>query len=129
MSVDKELLFKRRIEEADVNVEGLGTFRVRGLTRSEALSVRSLADLAAIERGMLVLGLVDPELTEDEVKRWQANSPAGEMEDLTNKIAELSGMNEGAAKEAYLAFEENADAEFRVLPGDEAGDDGGGAEG
>lgn len=129
MTIDKELLFKSRLPEADVVLPGIGTVRVRGLSRTEALHCRETTDLVTVERRMLALGLVDPVLTENEVKRWQESSPAGELEELTLRISELSGMTPGAAKEAYREFEEDSDAEFRVLPGAEAGDDGGGAEG
>lgn len=125
MPVDKKLLFKPRLPEADVEVPGIGTFRVRALNRDEALHCRSTPDVATIERRMLAAGLVDPELTENEVKAWQLASTAGEIEPVTDKIAELSGMAQGADKEVYVEFEQNPDAEFRALPGGEAGDDGG----
>lgn len=129
MGFDKELLFKSRLPEADVEVPGVGTIRVRGLSRDEALRVRGTSDVATIERRMIALGCVDPVLTEDEVKRWQMACPAGELEPITATITELSGMMEGAAKEAYREFDADSDAEFRVLPGPEAGDDSGSPEG
>ena len=127
--VDKEDLSNDQVGEEDVKVEGLGKFRVRGLTRVEALHCRGTTDLATVERRMLAKGLVIPTMTENEVKAWQERSAAGRFEDLTDKIAELSGMSEGAAKEAYVAFEEDPGAEFRVLPRREAGDDSDGPEG
>ena len=79
MAFDKELLFKSRLPEAEVDMPGLGVMRVRGLTRTEALHCRGTTDLATVERRMLALGLVDPVLTENEVKQWQGSSPAGEV--------------------------------------------------
>ena len=97
--MDKELLFKPRTEEADVEIPGVGTFRVRGLTRHEVLSAQGRAKGAEqIERVMLAMGVVDPKLTEDEVARWQRVAPAGEMEPVTSMIQQLSGMAEGAGK-------------------------------
>lgn len=124
MTVDKELLFKPRLPEADVDVPGIGTVRVRGLTRIEATGLtkglRSEADAynrtAEIERRMLAAGMVEPKLTEDEARRWQEASPAGELEAVTNKINELSGTTPTAEKEAYVEFEENPDTEFRLPP-------------
>lgn len=129
MTVDKELLFKSRLPEEDVEIPGVGTVRVRALSRDEALKVRGTSDVATIERRMIAMGCVDPVLTENEVKRWQLAATAGELEPVTLKISELSGMTDDAAKEAYKAFEEDPDAEFRVLPGEQAGDDGGTSEG
>lgn len=125
MTIDKELLFKSRLPEADVEVPGIGIMRVRGLSRTEALHCRDTSDIVTVERRMIALGLVDPVLTEGEVKRWQENSPASELEELTLRISELSGMTEGAAKAAYKEFESDPDGEFRVLPGAEAVDDRG----
>lgn len=127
--IDKAKLLKSRLAETTVDIPGIGTVRVRGLSRAEALAAQNLKGAAAIERRMLALALVDPVMTEAEVGEWQAAAPAGELEPVTDKIQELSGMTQGAAKEAYRAFEEDPDAEFRVLPRAETGDDGGGAQG
>lgn len=117
--MDKELLFKSALPEAEVEIPGKGTVRVRALTRAEALSMQHVeGGVQAIERRMLALAMVDPELTEAEVGQWQKASVAGEMEPVGVKIQELSGMTEGAAKEAYKAFDENPDAEFRLPPSD-----------
>jgi hypothetical protein len=136
--MDKDLLFKPRLPEADVDLPGVGTVRVRGLSRSEQLLAVKQGDIdaagnvnitrvEAIERRMLVFGMVDPQLTDDEVKRWQRAAPGGELEPVTRKIQELSGMLEGADKAAYKSLRGGPEAGIRVLPGDEAGrDDGGG---
>lgn len=117
MAFDKELLFKPRLAEAEVELPGIGTVRVRALSRQEALDVQKMNGVAAIERKMIAMALVEPKLTQAEVGQWQDASPAGELEPVTNKISELSGMTEGAAKEAYKEFEEDPDSEFRILPG------------
>jgi len=127
MTVDKELLFKPRLPEADVEVEGIGTVRVRALSRAEAMELQKLesSGMVMVERRMLALALVDPTLTEGEVRQWQEAAPPGELEPVTDKISELSGMTEGAAKEAYKGFDADPVSEFRLPPGGEAGDDGG----
>lgn len=124
--VDKDLLFKPRLPEADVDVPGVGTVRVRGLSRAEVLSLQRAEgrDTLTTERKMLALALVDPVLTEAEVGRWQKACAAGELEVVSNKVAALSALRDGAAKEVYKKFEADPDAEFRVLPGGETGDDG-----
>jgi hypothetical protein len=125
MTIDKELLFKSRLPEADVEVADIGTVRVRGLSRAEVLSVQQTQGAAAaIERKMLALALLDPKLTEKEVQKWQEASDAGEIEPVTNKVVELSGMDPEAAKQKYKEMASNSDVEFRALPGSEAVDDG-----
>lgn len=98
--MDKDALFRPRVDEDDVEIPGVGTVRVRGLTRHEVLAAQQgrLGDTMAAERAMLALGMLDPKLTEDEVARWQRACPAGEMEPVTRKIQELSGMLDGSPK-------------------------------
>lgn len=102
--MDKETLFKPRLTEADVEVPDVGTVRVRGLNRVEAMQVQGAGSTEAVERKMLAFGMVDPKLTEDDVRRWQEASAAGEMEVVSAKIAELSGLTPDAGKEAYKSL-------------------------
>ena len=97
--IDKKALLARRLGEGDHEIEGVGTVRIRGLSRAEILELQALAGGTLIsDRRMVSLALVDPKLTEDEVKTWQENSAPGEIEALTVAIAELSGLGVGAAK-------------------------------
>jgi len=99
--VDKEALFRPRIEEDDVEIPGVGTVRVRGLTRWELLTAGQGAketDTLIVERRMLAFGMVDPALTEAEAGQWQKCSPASEIQPVVAKINELSGVGQGANK-------------------------------
>lgn len=108
--MDKAQLLKVRVPEGEVEIPDVGTVRVRGLTREEAISARKATDsldnidgarVLVLERKMLALAMIDPALTEDEVAEWQRGSPAGELEPVVLKIQELSGMLDDAAKGAY----------------------------
>jgi hypothetical protein len=129
----KELLFKSRLAEADVAIPGVGTVRVRALSRAEALMVRKATDLAGdvdgpralvLERKMVATAMVNPVLSESEVARWQRASAAGELEPVTDAIQRLSGMLPTAAKEAYRELEADPEAEFRDEASQGPGDDG-----
>jgi len=131
MGFAKEDLFKPRhstptgMPEDDVTVPGLGTFHVRGLNRLEAMHVQATDNPAERERRAIALAVIGPfTLTEPEVRRWQVACVAGEMTDLAEKITALSGMADGADKDAMRDFEESESLEFRVLPGAETQDDG-----
>lgn len=117
----KDALFATSLPEEDVDIPGKGTVRVRALTRSEALACQQVKQgpdrVAAIERKMLAMAIVDPEMTEADIGRWQKASTVGEMEPVGAKVQELSGMTEGAAKEAYREFDANPDTEFRLPAG------------
>ena len=127
--MDINELFTPRVPEEDVEIAGVGTVRVRALNRLEALKVQDAGGVEATERLILVLGMVDPRMTDADVRRWMEFSPAGEIEAVSRRIAILSGMAEESAKEAVRDFEANPDHEFRVLPSGEAGDDSGSAPG
>jgi hypothetical protein len=99
--VDKELLFKPRLAEAEVEIPGVGTVRVRALSRAEAMVVSGVNGAAAMERKTLHLGMVDPQLTEAEVGQWQKAAPAGDLQIVNQRIAELSGMVEGSDKATF----------------------------
>ena len=136
--MDKDLLLKPRLAEDDVEIPGVGTVRVRALSRAEVLMVRKATDNAdsvdgprvlVLERKMLAAAMVDPVLSEAEVGAWQQVSAAGELDTVMTVIQRLSGMLDDSAKEAVKEFEAAPDAEFRALPGGEAGPDGGRAAG
>jgi hypothetical protein len=97
--VDKDQLFVRRIPEQDVVIPGVGTVRVRALTRDEALSLTGKEmPQKRMERQMLAMALVAPRLTEEEVGQWQRQSGAGELQVVVQTITALSGLTEDATK-------------------------------
>ena len=132
MTVDEDLkarLLKPRVPEGTVELEGLGTIRVRGLSRGEVFMIQQAKGTQAMERKMIAVGMLDPVMTEAEVGEWQKNSPAGELEPVTDKINELSGLGKKSEKQAMQTFRDGSGDGVRVLPGDEAVDDGGPAAG
>lgn len=121
----KERLLKLRVPEATVDIDGVGTVRVRGLTRGEAFALKKVSSGDDdYERKLLVRALVDPEMTEDEVRRWQQNSPAGELEPVVAKVVELSGLGEGADKSVVADVPAEPGTGVRVLPRTATRDDG-----
>lgn len=97
--------------EDDVPVPGFGTVRVRGLSRFEVLHIQSNhgKGVAAVEQLTVSLGLIDPPMTEAEVKVWQKVDVSGEIDPVTQRIGELSGMIRGADKEAYKSVRDESD--------------------
>lgn len=86
----------------DVEIPGVGSVRVRGLSRAESLIVgKAEGDPTATERAILRFGLVDPALTEAEIRDWLKVAPNAHVDPVTKAIARLSGMWEGADKAAY----------------------------
>lgn len=133
----KAALLKPRAEtesgmpEEDVEIPGVCTVHVRGLSRGEVFMLRKLTaeDEDAFEVRMLSRSMVHPPMTEDEVRAMRKVSPAGELEDLTEKVRLLSGLGKPAEKAAMVSFRDEPGPGVRALPGGEAVDDGGPAAG
>lgn len=105
MALDKAALLGQTFGIEDVEIEGIGTVRVRPLSRAEALEVRGKElPYDELERKLISAAMVEPALTADEVKEWQAVSPAGQLEVITDAIIRISGMEKAAQKAAYQQF-------------------------
>lgn len=99
--MDKDKLLAPRLDETTVDLT-IGQVTVRSLTRSEALHVsNSELDEDHMERVLVAAAMVDPSLTEDDVKMWQDNSPPGEIERVCQVITQISGMEVNAAKDSF----------------------------
>lgn len=103
-TVDKAALFAPRLPEDDVELVGVGTVRVRALNRDEAMEAGKIDDRKMRDRHIIAMGMVEPALSVSEVKQWGAAATAGEIEKVSRRIAELSGMIEGADKEVVKTF-------------------------
>ena len=121
----KARLLAPHLPEGTVDVPGVGTIHVRGLSRAEVLAFDNSVDAAGREQKLVALAMTSPRMTEEEVATWQTTSGMGEIESVADKIMRISGLKKDAAKEVYREFEADPAAEFPVLPGREAGDDGG----
>lgn len=105
MGFNKEELFKKRLQEEEIEIPGVGTVRVRALSRSEAMKFEGIKlEVEVIERKMLAVALVDPVLTEDEIGQWQQASSAGEITTVLLAVLRLSGMETESLKQAVKQF-------------------------
>jgi hypothetical protein len=100
--MDKSKLTSKRLETVEVPIDETDSVTIRPLTRQEAFHVvnKEMA-IDVAERYVLSRAMVDPEMSEADVKAWQDGSPAGEIQRVFEKVVEISGMSEGAAKAAY----------------------------
>lgn len=101
--MDKTKLLSKRIRTQEVPIgEDGDTVTVRSLTREQALKVANKPmDPEVLERFVLSHAMVSPEMSEDDVKTWQENSEAGEIQTVFEAVISLSGLNKDSAKTAY----------------------------
>ncbi|HKZ19278.1 MAG TPA: hypothetical protein VJQ57_04140 [Acidimicrobiia bacterium] len=99
MTIDRAAFLKHRLGERAVELPGVGTIRVRGLSRQEVFDMKKEKDAEAMERRCVELAVVEPKLSAEDVAEWYANAPAGEIDMILTPIQELSALAaEGAAK-------------------------------
>lgn len=109
--LDKSTLLGKRLTEKDVEVPNVGTVRVRAISRAQALALGVIPngqpvtiDLAEAEQKLLSAAMVEPTLTREEVKEWQANSAAGEINVVFMAIIRLSGLAADLPKDVVKQF-------------------------
>lgn len=105
MAFDKQaLLAERGIGLTEVDLGEFGVVKVRALSRQEALKFQGEHDELSAEVKLLAVALVEPSLTEDEVRQWQKVSPAGELQPVVLAVLKASGMETTAPRQAMRDF-------------------------
>jgi hypothetical protein len=101
-TVDKSALLAKRFGVEEVEIPGVGSVQVRPLSRAEAHGLRGQEMTEEeMEVRLLALAMVEPKLTEADVKEWQGSAPAGELEPVVRTIVRISGMEQHAAKATF----------------------------
>jgi hypothetical protein len=79
------------------------TVAVRALTRDEVLESQELATLPERDNFIVATGMTDPKMTFEDVAAWAAGADAGDLVAVSDAIAELSGLKQGAGKSGVEA--------------------------
>jgi len=107
--IDRDALFKARLPERTIELDGVGEIRVRALSRGETTDIPSLE---GIEREAVIISraMVEPIMSRADVIEWMAAAPAGEFDKISTAIGELSGLLESSGKDAYKSAGPRSDA-------------------
>jgi hypothetical protein len=112
--MDKSKLVANRVglNTGEVEIEGVGTITVRGLSRYEFLvaSKKYPDDNLLQERFILAAAMVDPEMTEGDVADWQKASPPAEINAVAVEVNRLSGIGKGADKSGVSGLRDGTGA-------------------
>lgn len=100
------LLSSGTVAEEDMETLRGIKVRVRGLTRAQVMQLRKVVDKPIYEPTVLAYGLVYPEMDTSQTAEWSRTAPAGEIEEVVEKIFDLSGMGSDAGKAAYKSVRE-----------------------
>lgn len=98
-NLTRDEILARRTGRGVATLPDGSTVAVRALTRDQVLQVQSEA-LTQQERDnmMIAAGLTDPVMSVEDVAEWAAAAPAGDLTLVSERIAELSGLKQGAGK-------------------------------
>jgi hypothetical protein len=120
--MDKATLLKGFLPEADVELpSGQGTVRVRGLSRNEAVSrAEARARTWALEVTACALGLLDPQLTEDEAGRGGDVAVAADVQAVARPSASCRAWTPTREK-GLPRVRGGPGPRVRVFPGVQAG--------
>lgn len=96
----REQILARKTGRGTVTLSDGGKVAIRALTRDEALQVREVGKLRDGDNLLISLGMVDPQLTPEDVAAWGASDAAGDLVTVSNEISALSKMTPAAGKES-----------------------------
>jgi hypothetical protein len=92
-------LLAEELPEDDLTLPNGKTIRLRGLSRHALFfNGKGTEDSGVIETRNLVSCMVAPSMTKEQAEQFMRSAGAGVMGLISNKIRELSGLGEGAAK-------------------------------
>ncbi|MDQ1700685.1 MAG: hypothetical protein QOG34_2548 [Frankiaceae bacterium] len=97
----RDEILARKVGHGEITIEDFGTVKIRALTMLEAVQVRELEGRVDQVYLIIALGLVEPAMSVADVELWGAQDSAGPLNAIADGIAVVSGMSEGAGKDAY----------------------------
>jgi hypothetical protein len=96
---NKNAMMALHLPTGEVELDGIGSVLVRGLSRFEMIEVQKLEDDRQVQDTLaLHYGMVEPEMSEEEVIAWRKAGAVMEIESVARKINALSGIGKDAAK-------------------------------
>lgn len=96
---NKNAMMALHLPTDEVELEGLGSVLVRGLSRFEMTEVFELqSDRQKQDTAAVAFAMVEPEMSVEEVIAWRKAGSNAEIEQVAKKINELSGIGKDAAK-------------------------------
>lgn len=102
MLTREEILARKAGQETYKLSDDSGEVIIHGISRDDALRVgelRTEASLSDADNYLISRGLAEPTLAPVDVAEWaKVPGQAGVLSDLSEAIAELSGMTQGAGK-------------------------------
>jgi hypothetical protein len=94
----RDEILARKLGKGVAKLPGGGEVAVRALTRDEVLQAEGQKSSADRSNFIVSIGMTDPKLSLEDVAAWAATGEAGDLVAVSERIAELSGLKQGADK-------------------------------
>lgn len=102
-NLTREQILARKTGKGKATLPDGSTVAIRALTRDEVLEAQECDSLAERDNLIIAAGMTDPKLSVEDVAAWAAAADAGDLTAVTDAIAELSGLKQGAGKSSPTA--------------------------
>lgn len=105
----EELISSCKTEEQEFKI-GTGIIKIQGLTKGKTQSLRKQAtingeiDADLFERFLFKEGIIEPELTDEQLNELIKTIPSSLFDDICYAIMDLSGLDTKQAQEAQKFF-------------------------
>lgn len=102
-NLTREQILARKTGRGMATLPDGSTVAIRALTRDEVLEMQGFEDLRDRDNYIVATALTDPVLSVDDVAAWAATGDAGDLAEITDAVAWLSGLKQGAGKRDVAA--------------------------
>ena len=102
-NLTREQILARKTGRGKATLPDGSTVAIRAMTRDEVLEMQAMGEPADRDNFIISTGMTDPKLAVDDVAAWAAEGDAGDLVAVSEAVAELSGLKQGAGKRDVAA--------------------------
>jgi hypothetical protein len=94
----REQILARKTGKGTATLPDGSTVAIRAMTRDEVIEMQAMQNVADKDNFIIATGMTDPKLTVDDVAAWAQTGDAGDLVAVSEAVATLSGLRQGADK-------------------------------
>jgi hypothetical protein len=102
-NLTREQILARKTGRGKATLPDGSTVAIRALTRDEVIGMQQIESIAERDNFIVSTGMTDPALSVEDVAAWAAGGDAGDLVAVSEAVAELSGLKQGAGKSRVAA--------------------------
>lgn len=102
-NLTREQILARKTGRGKATMPDGSVVAIRAMTRDEVITMQEMEDVADRDNFIISTGMTDPKLSVEDVAAWAAGGDAGDLVAVSDAVAELSGLKQGAGKSSVAA--------------------------